>query len=84
VADVIERRPLTARQQEVLDWVDGFINTHGYSPTIQQIAHAFTWTKAGAACHLNALRRKGWINWVDGESRTIRLVGGVNHEHSNK
>lgn len=69
------RRELTPRQQAVLDWITGFIDVHGYSPTLRQIAFAFNAKTASAIQpHLNALRRKGRINWVDGQSRTIRPV----------
>ena len=36
-----ERQPLTARQQEVVDWISGYIDVHGFSPTIRQIAAGF-------------------------------------------
>jgi len=69
------RRELTPRQQAVLDWITGFIDVHGYSPTLRQIAFAFNAkTPSAVQPHLNALRRKGRINWVDGQSRTIRPV----------
>jgi len=72
-----ERQPITARQQDVLDWIDGYINTHGFSPTLQEIQHAYGWrTKNAVMCHLRPLRRKGYIDWLDGKSRTIRVVGG--------
>ena len=71
-----ERLPTTPRQQEVLLWIDGYINTHGYSPTIRQIAHAFGWSVNGVMCHLRPMRLKGHVTWVDGEARTIRVVGG--------
>ena len=71
-----ERQPLTPRQHEVLGWVRGYINVHGYSPTIRQIGQAFKWTTNGVMCHLRPMRRKGWITWQDGEARTIRVIGG--------
>ena len=71
-----ERQPLTPRQHEVLGWVTGYIDVHGYSPTIRQIGHAFEWTTNGVMCHLRPMRRKGWITWQDGEARTIRVIGG--------
>jgi len=70
----LERQPLTPRQQDVLDWIAGFIDTHGFSPSVRQIGHAYGWTPNGVKCHLNAIRRKGWITWLDGQCRTIRIV----------
>jgi len=71
-----ERQPLTPRQQDVLDWITGYINVHGYSPTIRQIGHAFGWTTNGVVCHLRPMRKKGYVSWVDGEARTLRVIGG--------
>ena len=75
MTEAVERQPLTARQQDVLNWIAGYIDTHGFSPTIRQIGHAFGWTVNGVACHLRPMKKKGWITWVDGEARTIRVIG---------
>lgn len=72
----VEHKTLTPRQQEVLSWISGYIDTHGYSPTVREIAHAFKWTINGAVCHLRPMRKKGFISWLDGHSRTIRVIGG--------
>ena len=71
-----ERQPLTPRQTEVLEWVAGYIDTHEYPPTLREIASHFRWTFGGAKCHLDAIRRKGRIDWQDGCSRTLRVIGG--------
>lgn len=68
-------RPITPRQQSILEWIDGFINVHGYSPTLRQIAFAFNAkTVSAIQPHLNSLRRKGAITWEDNQARTIRPV----------
>ena len=67
---------LTPRQQDVLDWIAGFIDSHDYGPTRREVAHHYGWTVNGATCHLQALRRKGRITWIEGQSRTIRIVRG--------
>ena len=73
----LERRPLTDRQREVYDWIVAYIEAHGYSPTIRQIKEAFGWhTPNAVMCHLHPLRKKGWVIWQDGESRTLRPIGG--------
>ena len=70
------RPALTARQQAVLDWIGGFIDVHGYSPTVRQVAHAFSWASPNAASvHLGPLRRKGYLTWLDNKPRTLRIVG---------
>jgi repressor LexA len=67
---------LTPRQQDVLEFIEGWINVHGFSPTVREIASHYGWTTNGVAGHLKALRRKGRITWQEGQSRTIRVVRG--------
>lgn len=72
-----ERQPLTARQQDVLDWISGYIDVKGYSPTVREIANHYGWkTPNSVMCHLNPMRKKGYITWQDGCSRTLRVIGG--------
>ena len=33
--------PLTKRQKEILDYIHGFIDEHGYAPSFEEIAHCF-------------------------------------------
>ena len=68
--------PLTPRQQDVLQWISGFIDTHGFSPSVREIGHAYGWTTNGVMCHLRSVRRKGAVTWIDGQARTIRVAGG--------
>lgn len=68
--------PLTPRQQDVLQWISGFIDTHDYAPTYRQIGHHFGWRSAPAAAttHLQQLCNKGVIEWEKGQARTLRLT----------
>lgn len=67
--------PLTARQREILAWIDAYIAANGYSPTCRELAEAFGFKGPnGAACHLRPLRKKGAVTWVDGQARTLRVV----------
>lgn len=67
-------QPLTPRQQDVLEWIAGYIDTHGYSPTVREIASHYGWTTNGVMCHLRPMRKKGVITWQDGQARTMRIV----------
>lgn len=71
-----QKKPLTDRQRDVFDWIEGYINVHGFSPTVRQIGSHYGFTPNGVKTHLNALRRKGWVTWQDGCSRTLRVIGG--------
>ena len=65
---------LTARQQEILLLIKGFISETGMPPTRAEIAEKLGFRSANAAeDHLKALARKGAIEMIPGSSRGIRL-----------
>jgi repressor LexA len=64
----------TERQQEVLDFIAGYINTHAYPPTIREVADFFSISVKGAHDHLAALKKKGLLKQGDKRSRTMELV----------
>jgi repressor LexA len=67
---------LTARQQEILQLIEEFIESEGMPPTRAEIADALGFRSPNAAeDHLKALVRKGAIEMVPGTSRGIRLLG---------
>ncbi len=68
-------RPLTARQQQVYDFIHDRISTRGYGPTVREIGE-FIGIKSpnGVMCHLRALERKGMINRLANKSRAIELT----------
>ena len=54
---------MTARQREVFDWIESFINERHYAPTIREIADAMDIvSNNGVVCTLTSLQRKGWID----------------------
>lgn len=74
----VELKPLTPRQREILVWLAEYISDHGYSPTVRELCQAFNFgSPNGAACHLQPLRLKGWIDWQAGHARTLRIAQGV-------
>jgi repressor LexA len=65
---------LTARQQQILEFIREFADAEGYPPTRAEIARALGFRSANAAeDHLKALARKGAIELRAGSSRGIRL-----------
>lgn len=56
---------LTARQTEILDYMQSFLAQHGFPATVRQIGEA-TGIKSpnGVSCHLAALIRKGKVRRV--------------------
>lgn len=67
--------PLTKRQKEILDYLTGFIDEHGYAPSFEEIARAFHYgSLATVHEHLSNLERKGYIRKSYNESRSIEMV----------
>ena len=65
---------LTARQQEILDFIRQSIVKTGFPPTCAEIAKALGFRSPNAAeDHLKALVKKGAIAVIPGTSRGIRL-----------
>jgi len=65
---------LTARQQEVFDFIKEYLDDNGMPPTRAEIATKLGFKSPNAAEeHLKALARKGAIEMVPGASRGIRI-----------
>ncbi len=75
-------RPLTVRQQEVLDLLKRHLETTGMPPTRAEISRELGFKSPNAAEeHLKALSRKGAIEIIPGASRGIRILdNSVNEE----
>jgi repressor LexA len=67
--------PLTARQQQILDWIRRHLETTGLPPTRAEIAAGLGFrTASSAEDHLRALARKGALELMPGASRGLRLT----------
>lgn len=67
-------RPLTPRQQQVLDAVKAHIDAKGMPPTRAELAVTLGFSSSNAAeDHLQALAAKGAITLTRGISRGIRI-----------
>jgi repressor LexA len=65
---------LTPRQQQILDWIRGYLESTGMPPTRAEMATGLGFsTPSSAEDHLQALARKGAIEMVPGASRGLRL-----------
>jgi len=74
-ADLPDAPPrLTARQQQILDWIRGHLEATGMPPTRAEIATGLGFSTASSAeDHLQALAKKGAIELTPGASRGLRL-----------
>jgi repressor LexA len=67
---------LTPRQQQVLACITQFIDSHGYPPTLREIAaHLGINGTLGVMRHLQALEKQGYLTKNAGSSRGIVLTG---------
>jgi len=66
---------LTKRQKEVLDYLVGFLNKNGYSPSFEEIASSLKLTSlATVHKHLSTLEKKGFIRRGYNQSRSIEVM----------
>jgi repressor LexA len=66
---------LTKRQKEVLNYLVGFLNKHGYSPSFEEIARAMKLTSlATVHKHLSTLEKKGFVRRGYNQSRSIEVM----------
>ena len=66
---------LTTAQQELYDWLVGFIGDHHHSPSIRQMMQAMGLrSPAPIQSRLRHLQEKGWIKWQEGQARTLQLL----------
>lgn len=66
---------LTPRQSQVLAFIERHVATHGFAPSVAEIARAFGLASPnGVAKHLAALEQKGWLTVAPGKARGLRLV----------
>ncbi|MEK7180112.1 MAG: hypothetical protein AAB706_01440 [Patescibacteria group bacterium] len=63
---------LTAREDEVLAYILGYISDNNYSPMLREIAMKFGFTKMRASQLVDSLVRKGRIRKTSGY-RGIRI-----------
>lgn len=67
--------PLTKRQREILEYLQGHISQHGYAPSFEEIAERFGFQSLATVHeHLTNLERKGYIHRSYNESRSIEVL----------
>src|SRR5262249_10403681 len=65
---------LTARQQKVVRFISGWIQEHGYSPSMREIGRAVGLTSTSSVEHqLAALQAKGYLRRAAGCPRTVEV-----------
>lgn len=68
-------QPLTKRQREILDYLQDFIQQHGYAPSLEEIGRHFGLSSlATVHKHLTNLQEKGVITRHWNRSRSLELL----------
>ncbi|MGE0813889.1 MAG: transcriptional repressor LexA [Vicinamibacterales bacterium] len=70
-------QPLTKRQREILDFLNEFIQQHGYAPSLEEIGQRFGLSSlATVHKHMTNLESKGFIKRSWNRSRSVELLPG--------
>jgi repressor LexA len=70
-------QPLTKRQREILDYLNEFIQQHGYAPSLEEIGRRFGLSSlATVHKHMTNLESKGFIKRAWNRSRSVELLPG--------
>jgi SOS-response transcriptional repressor LexA len=68
----------TKKQRELLNFIQAFINEHGYSPSYREIMTGLNYTSvATVSLHVNNLIKRGHLRKRDHSARSLELVGGA-------
>lgn len=69
------KKELTARQQEIFDFIQKYVEINGYPPTYREIGTKFEIASTnGVKRHLDALVKKGFMTMESNQGRTLSLV----------
>lgn len=76
--------PLTAKEKAALEFVEGFLKTHGIAPSYQEIREHFQWASLNSVQrYLQQLQNKGYIHMPGGNlKRAISILHSANEIQS--
>src|SRR5436190_9276763 len=65
----------TKKQKELLDFIEEFINVHGYSPSYREIMQGLQYNSvATVALHVNNLIKRGHLQKRDYSARSLEVT----------
>lgn len=68
------RKETDVPTMQMFYWIGSYIQINGYPPSIRDIKDGLGYHSTSAVVYvLKRLREDGYIDWVDGKSRTITL-----------
>jgi len=72
---------LTEKQQDILNFIQEYVNSIGYPPSFREIAKHFNLASTfGVKRHIDALVKKGFLSNESKTSRTLSLIGDVHNK----
>lgn len=73
--DTVAHERATKKQQELLSFIDGFIQQHGYGPSYREVMRALDYKSVSTvAAHVNGLLAKGYIEKTSTSARSLKIV----------
>lgn len=67
---------LDLKEYEIFSFIKGFIETHGYPPTVREIGRGVHLKATSSVVYyLKNMKKCGMIDYVDASPRTITLIG---------
>lgn len=71
---------LSAKQQQIYDYILSFSEEHGYPPSVREIAQAVDLRSPSTVhFHLKSLREAGLISQAEGKTRAITITDGAHN-----
>ncbi len=65
----------TKKQRELLNFVDGFIQEHGYGPSYREIMRALGYKSVSTvAIHIDGLIAKGYLRKTSNSARSLQVI----------
>lgn len=74
---------LTKRQQEVAEFIENYIDTNGYAPSVRNVADNFGFSPKAAYDHMAALKKKNIIKVADNLPRGVALLKRTHPSNEN-
>lgn len=72
---MMEKPRSTKRQRELLNFVDNFIQGHGYGPSYREIMRSLGYKSVSTvAVHIDGLIAKGYLNKRDNSARSLEVI----------
>lgn len=75
-------RKISMKQKILLDAIEYFIDEHGYSPTVRELAQMLEQSHGPVQEKLILLEEKGYITTQNGKARTIRVIRSVGEKNA--